>query len=415
MREVLIVDAAPTFREFLKEKLVDEKINVETVVGIRNAFPKMIKLLPDLIILDASSSLDEAIEFLQTKKADVNAAHTPVIVVGPMIERENVAALIQYGVVKYFKKPVQFDVFFDSIGKILHTAFSIDNTPCMLDVHVNDKILFIEVAQGLNREKVMLLKYKIAELLEENDLHDPKIIVMMSDLELSFVDGPNLELLLDNVIANSKISRQNVKILSLSQFAKELVAGHPRYAGIQVVDSLSQALPSVVKEYGNTNMPELVTDKILSSTNNSTEGTLETRFYSDTKSHTEKTAGAVAIAAIVDDQAIFRNILHSHLSSINAESELFESGEQFLKAIEEKQYDLIILDIFMPGLSGLDVLKTLQQKQSETPVIVYSQAIQKEAVMMALNLGAKSYLVKPQKPETILAKCVEVLKNRVKK
>ena len=69
MREVLSVDAAPTFREFLKEKLVDEKINVETVVGIRNAFPKMIKLLPDLIILDASSSLDEAIEFLQTKKS----------------------------------------------------------------------------------------------------------------------------------------------------------------------------------------------------------------------------------------------------------------------------------------------------------------------------------------------------------
>ena len=46
MREVLIVDAAPIFREFLKEKLLAEKIHVETVVGIRNAFQKMIKFFP---------------------------------------------------------------------------------------------------------------------------------------------------------------------------------------------------------------------------------------------------------------------------------------------------------------------------------------------------------------------------------
>ncbi|MBQ7159093.1 MAG: response regulator, partial [Treponema sp.] len=71
---------------------------------------------------------------------------------------------------------------------------------------------------------------------------------------------------------------------------------------------------------------------------------------------------------------------------------------------------LIILDIFMPGLSGLEVLSKLAQRQTTMPVIVYSQAIQREAVMKALQLGAKAYLVKPQKPETILAKCVEILR-----
>ena len=359
--------------------------------------------------------MDEAVELLQAKKADVNASRIPVVIIGPKIEREKVAALIQYGVVKYFKKPIQFDVFFESIGKILHAAFSIDGTPCMLDIHLNDKVLFIEVAKGLNQEKIALLKYKIAELLDENDLHDPKVIVMMTDLELSFVDGGNLEMLLDSVIASSKISRQNVKILSFSTFVKELVAGHPRYAGIRVVDSLSQVLPSVVKEYSGTSMPELVSDKILSSTDDTGLGSLETRFYSDSTSHKDDLIGTVVTAAIVDDQAIIRNILHTHLTTIGADSDLFESGKDFLDAIEEKHYDLILLDIFMPGLSGFDVLKTLRQKQSETPVVVYSQAIQKEAVMTALNLGAKAYLVKPQRPETILAKCVEVLKNRVKK
>ena len=52
MKQVLIIDASPMFREFLTEKLTEENVAVETANGHRDAFTKLISLLPDLIILD---------------------------------------------------------------------------------------------------------------------------------------------------------------------------------------------------------------------------------------------------------------------------------------------------------------------------------------------------------------------------
>src|SRR5574344_2966735 len=91
MKQVLIVDASPMFREFLKEKLAAEKVGVEVVQGKRDAFTKLISILPDLILIDISGPLDELMDFLDQKKKDPNASRIPIIISGPVIEREKVA------------------------------------------------------------------------------------------------------------------------------------------------------------------------------------------------------------------------------------------------------------------------------------------------------------------------------------
>ena len=67
----------------------------------------------------------------------------------------------------------------------------------------------------------------------------------------------------------------------------------------------------------------------------------------------------------------------------------------------------------MPGISGFDILKTLRQHQVTSPVLVYSQAAQKEAIIQSLTLGAKTYLVKPQKHEVIISKAMEILNGKI--
>ena len=57
----------------------------------------------------------------------------------------------------------------------------------------------------------------------------------------------------------------------------------------------------------------------------------------------------------------------------------------------------------------LPVLSKLKVTPNAPPIIVYSQATQREVVIQALSLGASSYLVKPQKPDVIIAKVIEVL------
>lgn len=415
MKRVLIIDAPPLFREFLKEKLSHEKVNVEIAHIKRDAFTKLVSSLPDLLIIDLSVSIREIIDFLTKKNEDPNASRIPVFMTGPIIAQDQISLLSQFNVVKYFNKPIKFDVFFESIGKVLKTGFSIDTTPCILEIHLNNDIIFIEIAQGLNREKISLLKYRISEIIEQNNITTPKIILMMTDLSLSFVDGANLEFLLDNVIADTRIQKKNIKILSLDSFTKELVRGHSQYDGIEVVTNLSNILPALIDNTESSNIADLITEKVLTPTEDISPATVEMKFYSDSGvlDSSDKKINDNPHIAIVDDDQVTRTILQNTFKQLNAEISLFDSGSEFLMATNKHIFDLIILDIYMPGLSGFDILKTLHSKQYKTPIIIYSNATSKESVVQALSLGAKSYLVKPLKPEALLQKAIEVLHSRI--
>ena len=218
MKKVLIIDSHQLFRDFLKQKLSVDQIEVTLTQENRDSYPKMLTLLPNLVILDMSEDRVEEMAFLEKKLGDPNTASIPTIITGPSAEKSSIAALAKYGVIKYFAKPIQFDVFFEAIGKVLHIPLSMDTTPSVLDLHRNNSIIFIELAVGLNREKIALLQYKLTEMIETEELESPKILIMLTNLELTFVDGYNLEFLLDNVLACPKVHTKHVKILSLSPF-----------------------------------------------------------------------------------------------------------------------------------------------------------------------------------------------------
>lgn len=413
MKQVLIIDAPPLYSGFLKDKLNTEKIKVVFAEIKKDAFPKMLSVLPDLIIIDIDETHKDFYDFLTKKRDDPNASKIPIIISGPTMEREQVSSLSQYNVVKYFNKPIKFDIFFKAISKSLMTTFAFDPTPCALEIHVNNNIIFIEVAQGLNREKLFILKYRLSEIIDITRITTPRIVLMMSDLVLSFVDGANIELLLDNIIADSRVQSKYFKIITTDSFTKDLVAGHVQYAGIQVATSLPLILSSIVDKTETTDIAELVYEKILESTDDMNQGLVQLAFHSDvSQEEAEDDSGLAATIAIVDDDNVTRNMLEHAFATINAQISTFANGSEFLTSTNKTEYDLIILDINLPGLSGFDVLKILQNKQYFSPSIVYSTEKSREAVMQALSLGAKTYLVKPLKPEILLQKAVEVLRSK---
>ena len=410
MKQVLIINASPLFHEFLRDKLKGEGIEVETAER-RDAFPKMVSCMPDLVILDIESFNDfaELGDFFKKKKVEPNTSRTPIIIAGPAIMRERVRSLTEFGVIKYFTKPIKFDIFFETIGKILKVGFSIDDTRSIVDVHLNNNIIFIEIAQGLNREKLSLLKYKISELITKNNLEKPKVIVMFSDINLSFVDGVNLEIVFDAIIAENRIDRRNVKILSFDPFVKAMVRGHKQYEEFEVSNDLSKIAPMMVDEASAESVTELISDKILAA-DDAEQGSVNMQFYSENAD--EDSTGSILRVAVVDDDPLVRKLLYATFQAINAECILFENGELFLKAAMQKAFDLVSLDILMPGMTGFETLKKLREDcepNSTTPVIVYSQVMQKETVVSALAMGAGSYLVKPQKPAVIVNKAMELL------
>ena len=415
MKKVLIIDSHQLFRDFLKQKLSVDQIEVTLTQENRDSYPKMLTLLPNLVILDMGEDRVEEMAFLEKKLGDPNTASIPTIITGPSAEKSSIASLAKYGVIKYFAKPIQFDVFFEAIGKVLHIPLSMDTTPSVLDLHRNNSIIFIELAVGLNREKIALLQYKLTEMIETEEIESPKVLIMLTNLELTFVDGYNLEFLLDNVLACPKVHTKHVKILSLSPFLKDLLDGHEAYNGIEMSNNLPKVLNSLIDTTITSSVSDLITDRILTSSYlDEDSSSVETRFFSDTNSDPEalKAAdGTVLNIAIIDADLKSLAMSKTAFEGYGANVSAYNSSQSFLADYEAEKFNLVVLDVVLPDNSGLNVLGHLRREYNAPPVIVYSPPLQREWVVKILQSGAKTYIVKPQKPNVLVQKSLSLLKG----
>ena len=100
---------------------------------------------------------------------------------------------------------------------------------------------------------------------------------------------------------------------------------------------------------------------------------------------------------VVDDEEPLRKTLSAALEQEGFSVLCAESGEQALERVEQQHVDLILLDILMPGFSGLDVLKELRKTYSawELPVLMVTAVDESEDMIEALALGANDYIAKP--------------------
>lgn len=80
-----------------------------------------------------------------------------------------------------------------------------------------------------------------------------------------------------------------------------------------------------------------------------------------------------------------------------------ENGQEVLKAVREGRWDVLVLDLSMPGLSGLDLLKQLKSEKPGLPVLVVTMHPEKQYAVRALRAGASGYLTKGSPPEEIIA------------
>jgi len=99
---------------------------------------------------------------------------------------------------------------------------------------------------------------------------------------------------------------------------------------------------------------------------------------------------------IADDHFIVREGLKQIIKKIDKLSVIDESkeGNETLSKIEINKYDLVILDVSMPGLSGLDILTTLKDREEKVNILVLSMHPQEQYAIRAFNLGASGYLCK---------------------
>jgi DNA-binding NtrC family response regulator len=110
---------------------------------------------------------------------------------------------------------------------------------------------------------------------------------------------------------------------------------------------------------------------------------------------TQATAKPVLEMLLVDDDAELRSDMANYFSRHGHVVVPCESGEEALSLAERRAFDVMVLDLNMPGLSGLDVLKELQTRHSECEVVVLTGEATVEAAVEAMKLGAREFLTKP--------------------
>lgn len=109
---------------------------------------------------------------------------------------------------------------------------------------------------------------------------------------------------------------------------------------------------------------------------------------------------------VVDDTPANRDMLSRRLSRHGYDVSVAEDGETALRVLAERPFDLVLLDVMMPGINGLDVLKTLRLTRAPTdlPVIMATAKDASEDVVGALELGANDYVTKPLDFPVVLAR-----------
>lgn len=118
-------------------------------------------------------------------------------------------------------------------------------------------------------------------------------------------------------------------------------------------------------------------------------------------------------ALIGDDHTLFREGLKRVLKEISHVDQIEEAcnGEEVLEKAASNPYDLIILDISMPGRSGLDILKQIKCFRPGLHVLILSMHSEEEYAERALRAGASGYLTKESKPDELISAVRKVIRG----
>lgn len=121
--------------------------------------------------------------------------------------------------------------------------------------------------------------------------------------------------------------------------------------------------------------------------------------------------GKIAIL-VVDDEAVIRDGLQRTLAGDRFEVETCKSGHAAIELLQDKEYDLIITDLKMPGMNGIEVLKAVKGLQPDIPVIMITGYATVDTAVEAMKNGATDYITKPFTPQQILEKIERSLEQR---
>ena len=106
---------------------------------------------------------------------------------------------------------------------------------------------------------------------------------------------------------------------------------------------------------------------------------------------------------IIEDDISIAELERDYLEVSDFEADIAADGPEGLQKVDEQPYDLILLDVMLPGMDGFDVLKTLREK-TNVPIMMVTARKEDVDKILGLGLGADDYITKPFSPSELVAR-----------
>ncbi|MBL0737595.1 response regulator transcription factor [Flavobacterium sp. GN10] len=117
---------------------------------------------------------------------------------------------------------------------------------------------------------------------------------------------------------------------------------------------------------------------------------------------------------VAEDNDILRKSLSFFLESKGFSVDQFSDGKEALDAIEKENYDLILTDINMPGVSGMEITQHVRENlKSDIPVIILTSSGVEQTELDSFDIGANEFIAKPVSPAVLLVRINKLLKTRI--
>ena len=117
---------------------------------------------------------------------------------------------------------------------------------------------------------------------------------------------------------------------------------------------------------------------------------------------------------VVEDEEDILALLHFNLIKAGYDADCASHGEEALRSVAAKKPDLILLDLMLPGIDGMEICRRLRQEEAtnEIPIIMLTARGEEEDIIRGLELGADDYVTKPFSIKILLARVQTVLRRR---
>ena len=116
---------------------------------------------------------------------------------------------------------------------------------------------------------------------------------------------------------------------------------------------------------------------------------------------------------IVDDEKDILDLLSYNLELAKYKTKSIQNGIEVFQELEKTNYDLILLDLMLPGMNGIEVCKKLKKKTSTSsiPIIMISAKGEERDIVRGLEIGADDYISKPFSPKVVIARIEAIFRR----